>query len=146
MIRIATINDIPELHRIRVAVKENALSDPARITREDYETFLVRKGRGWVFIDHSITAGFVIIDLEDHNIWALFVDPAFEKKGIGRQLHDTMLDWYFSHHQTNLWLGTAPGTRAENFYRKAGWIDRGLQTNGEIRFEMPATTWTGNTL
>ncbi|MGZ5286443.1 MAG: GNAT family N-acetyltransferase [Flavisolibacter sp.] len=137
MIRDATLSDYPELHRIRMAVKENILSDPDRITRSDYETYLTHKGRGWLYTINSKIVGFVIIDLEDFNVWALFVDPLFEKKGIGRQLHDFMLEWYFKQYETTLWLGTAPGTRAESFYRKAGWLDQGLQDNGEIRFEMP---------
>ena len=40
-----------------------------------------------------------------------------------------------------LWLGTAPGTRAETFYRKAGWIETGIRQGGEIRFELDRETW-----
>ena len=145
MIRVATMNDYPQLHRIRIAVKENRLSDPSRITRQDYESFLSQKGRGWVHTIHSIITGFVIIDLEDHNIWALFVDPVYEGRGIGRQLHDTMLNWYFGEYQATLWLSTSPGTKAEAFYRRAGWVNKGLQTSGEVRFEMPFQNWQLNT-
>lgn len=37
---------------------------------------------------------------------ALFLDPNFEKKGIGQKLHATMLDWYFTHTKAKVWLGT----------------------------------------
>jgi len=56
-------------------------------------------------------------------------------------LHDDMLDWYFSQTDSTIWLGTAPNTRAENFYRKAGWKEAGIHGKGEIKFEMTAATW-----
>ena len=85
--------------------------------------------------------GFSIADLRDQNIWALFVQPGFDKQGIGRQLHDVMLNWYFDQTQETVWLGTAPGTRAEAFYIKAGWKETGTHGNGEIRFEMSYRNW-----
>lgn len=145
MIGIATINDYSQLHRIRMAVRENQLSDPFRITQLDYESFLTLKGRGWVHTIHSIITGFVIIDLEKFNVWALFVDPVYEGRGIGRQLHDEMLNWYFREYRPTLWLSTSPGTRAEEFYRRSGWLDKGREPGGEIRFEMPAENWPLNT-
>jgi GNAT superfamily N-acetyltransferase len=87
--------------------------------------------------------GFSIADLRDHNIWALFVQPGFDKQGIGRQLHDVMLNWYFDQTQQTVWLGTAPGTRAESFYRKAGWKETGIHGKGEIKFEMGYRDWEG---
>jgi hypothetical protein len=53
-----------------------------------------------------------------------------------------MLDWYFSKSTENVWLGTAPGTRAEAFYRKAGWTEAGTHGKGEIKFEMTFDDWT----
>lgn len=85
--------------------------------------------------------GFAIADLKENNIWALFIHPEFEKKGIGKQLHNTMLDWYFSKTQTTVWLSTAFNTRAETFYRKAGWTAVGLQGTKEIKFEMTYADW-----
>jgi hypothetical protein len=47
-----------------------------------------------------------------------------------------MLDWYFSQDKTYVWLGTSPNTRAEQFYRKSGWIENGKNGSDEIKFEM----------
>ena len=80
--------------------------------------------------------------LKDKNIWALFLRPEFEKQGIGRQLHDRMLNWYFDQTSKNVWLGTSPNTRAELFYRKAGWKEIGTHGDGEIKFEMTFEAWT----
>jgi sphinganine-1-phosphate aldolase len=139
--REAQIKDIPQIQIVRNAVKENTLSNPNLVTDEDCETFLTLRGKGWVCeIDHSI-AGFSIVDLQDNNIWALFIHPSFEKQGIGWQLHDKMLDWYFKQTKRSVWLGTSPQTRAENFYRKAGWIEIGKHGVDEIKFEMTYAGW-----
>ena len=69
------------------------------------------------------------------NIWALFVDPKHEQRGYGRLLHDEMVSWLRSQGATHLWLTTAPGTRAEGFYEKAGWRRAGVTEKGEVRFE-----------
>ena len=52
-----------------------------------------------------------------------------------------MLDWYFKQTKTNIWLGTSPNTRAEKFYRKAGWKEIGTHGKGEIKFEMSYENW-----
>ena len=140
-IREAIINDIPHIQIVRNSVKENILSNPNAVTDEDCEVFLFKRGKGWVCeIDHQVV-GFSIVDLKDKNVWALFLKPEFEKKGIGRKLHDIMLDWYFSQTRDNIWLGTSPNTRAEYFYRKAGWKEIGTHGNEEIKFEMTFDNW-----
>ncbi|MET0394429.1 MAG: GNAT family N-acetyltransferase [Chitinophagaceae bacterium] len=140
-LRQAILTDIPQLTVLRLSVTENQLSDPGLVTEQDYITYLSQRGRGWVCETGGLVTGFAIVDNTDHNVWALFVLPGYEGQGIGRRLHDAMLDWYFSQGETFIWLGTAPGTRAERFYRKAGWQDRGLRPNGEKRFELTAAQW-----
>src|SRR4051794_39084916 len=107
--REATISDIPELHSIRIAVKENMLPDPLLITKADYENFLTTSGKGWLCEVEENVVGFAIIDLKEKNIWALFVHPEHESKGIGKQLQEIMLNWYFENNNETLWLGTSPG-------------------------------------
>lgn len=141
IIREAKDADIKQIQVVRNLVKENTLSDPNLVTDDDCREFLFKRGKGWVCeINHKIV-GFAIADLKDHNIWALFLNPEFEKKGIGKQLHDTMLDWYFEQTKETVWLGTAPGTRAEAFYKKAGWTIIGTHGNGEVKFEMTYNDW-----
>ncbi|HVT84270.1 MAG TPA: GNAT family N-acetyltransferase [Chitinophagaceae bacterium] len=139
--REALIADIPAMHNVRISVKENPLPDPGLITYGDYKEFIIIRGKGWVCESNNKITGFAIIDLKEKNVWALFVMPGFEGKGIGKQLHNTMLNWYFSKTSETIWLGTAPGTRAAVFYRKAGWSQTGIRPNGEIRFEMKKNDW-----
>jgi GNAT superfamily N-acetyltransferase len=141
IIREATVNDIPQIQFVRNSVKENTLSDPALVTDADCESYITFRGKGWVCeIDHRIV-GFAIADLQDHNIWALFIHPDYEQRGIGRTLHQTMLNWYFAQTKETVWLSTAFHTRAERFYRKAGWQEVGLYGSKEIKFEMTYSDW-----
>ncbi|MGK4567660.1 GNAT family N-acetyltransferase [Flavobacterium sp. 3HN19-14] len=137
--REATIDDIRQIQIVRNSVTENPLSNPDLVTDKDCEIFMFERGRGWVCEIDKTIVGFAIADLVDSNIWALFLHPDFEKKGIGRKLHDMMLDWYFSK-QDYVWLGTAPGTRAEIFYEKSGWRKAGMYGK-ETKFEMTSTEW-----
>lgn len=139
--REARLTGIPQMQMVRNAVTENTLSDPALVSDEDVADYITRRGKGWVCEVDNIIVGFAIADLEDHNVWALFIQPGFDKKGIGRKLHDDMLDWYFQQTDITIWLGTGPGTRAEQFYRKAGWNETGIHGKGEIKFEMTVAQW-----
>jgi GNAT superfamily N-acetyltransferase len=140
-IRPAEIDDIKQIQFVRNSVTENALSNPNLVTDEDCAEFITKRGKGWISeIDNEII-GFSIVDLTDKNVWALFLRPEFEKQGIGRKLHDIMLEWYFEQTKTNIWLGTSPKTRAEKFYRKAGWTESGTHGKGEIKFEMTYENW-----
>lgn len=139
--REASVEDIPQLTEVRFSVKENQLSDPNIVTKEDYIEYLEKRGKGWVCEIDSRIVGFSIVDLIDHNIWALFVHPDFDKQGIGKYLHDIMLNWYFKEKSEKVWLGTSPGTRAEKFYRKAGWKEAGIHDGREIKFEMTKESW-----
>jgi GNAT superfamily N-acetyltransferase len=140
-IREATIGDIAQIQIVRNSVTENALSNPDLVTDQDCEEFITKRGKGWVCEVENHIVGFCIADLKGNNIWALFLKPAYEKQGIGRQLHDIMLDWYFTQTQAKVWLGTSPNTRAEKFYRKTGWKEVGAHGKGEIKFEMTYTGW-----
>ena len=139
--REANIADIWQIQIVRNAVKENMLSDPALVPDKDVEEFITNRGKGWVCEIENVIAGFAIVDLVENNIWALFIHPDFEAKGIGKQLHRIMMDWYFVQTQEDIWLGTAPNSRAEIFYRMQGWKEIGVHGKGEIKFEMSFKDW-----
>jgi GNAT superfamily N-acetyltransferase len=138
--REAVVSDIEQIQVVRNTVKENVLSNPALVTDKDCKEFLTVRGKGWVCEINNIIVGFAIADLKEKNIWALFIHPEFEKKGIGKKLHSLMLDWYFTQTKESVWLGTAPNTRAETFYRKQGWKETGMHGK-EIKFEMNFESW-----
>ena len=134
--REAKIQDIPSMHLVRMSVKENVLSNPLFVKEEDYIQFITTDGKGWICEEEGEILGFAIVDTVKKNIWALFIHPDFENKGLGKQLHQIMLNWYFNKYSEKLWLTTSPGTRASKFYPLLGWKENGLDKNGEIIFEM----------
>jgi GNAT superfamily N-acetyltransferase len=140
-IREAVTDDIQQIQVVRNSVTENILSDPSLVTDQDCEAFLTIRGKGWICEIDDRIVGFSIVSLKDTNIWALFVHPEFENQGIGRLLHDRMLDWYFAQTNNTVWLGTSPNTRAEIFYRKSGWTEAGTHGKGELKFEMTFENW-----
>jgi ribosomal protein S18 acetylase RimI-like enzyme len=141
IVREAGIADIRSIQIIRNAVEENRLSNPNLVTDEDCRHYLTKRGKGWVCVINKRVVGFAVADIIGHSVWALFVLPDFDRQGIGRQLHDTMLNWYFNETKETVWLSTAPGTRAAGFYRKAGWEETGIHGKREIKFEMTYSGW-----
>jgi len=133
--RIATavLADIPAMHVIRLAVRENRLSDPARITEQSYVRY-VEAGSAWVVVTSGRgILGFAAADQNDASVWALFVHPDAERIGVGTALLDKLLECARRRGLTGLWLTTAPGTRAEQFYLNAGWSRVGVSPGGEVR-------------
>ena len=133
MIRKASRADIPRLKEIRDGVRENKLRDPSRVTHEDYCWFVDNSGT-FVWEEKGEIAGFSEADPRDGNIRALFMDEAYEGRGIGQALFERACAVLVSAGCTRLWLTTSPGTRAERFYRRAGWRVTGSR-DGELVFE-----------
>ncbi|MCD6063710.1 MAG: family acetyltransferase [Flavipsychrobacter sp.] len=132
--REAQIEDIDGMHHVRCAVLENKLPSPAAIPMADY-VMMLHNGFGWVCERYGRITGFTIVDMPKKNLWALFVHPGFERQGIGRNLHRLMIETCLQQDLDMLWLCTAPNTRAESFYRRAGWLDKGPLPNGEVKLE-----------
>jgi GNAT superfamily N-acetyltransferase len=133
-IRQALRADVGDMHRIRLAVRQNQLHDPMQISEQSYVPFL-DAGGAWVAEMESRISGFAIVEGSTGNVWAIFVEPGAEGQGVGRALHERMLQWSREQGLERLWLTTDRDTRAENFYRQLGWLDAGPANNGEVRFE-----------
>jgi GNAT superfamily N-acetyltransferase len=140
--RIADLSDIAQMQVVRHLVKENTLSDPNLVPDKDVAYYITEKGKGWVAETGGKITGFSIVDLHDKSVWALFVDPVHAEKGVGKELHRLMIEWYFSQTDDTIVLGTAPNTRAERFYALQGWKNVGSYSNGETKFELTFKDWT----
>lgn len=138
-IRPATLADLPRLQEIRAAVRENVLNSPGRVTLADYEDHITGRGRTWVAEDDGRIVGFCSADAVTASIWALFVDPAYERRGHGRRLLAPAVAWLRSGGAEKIVLGTAPNTRAERFYRAGGWTTNGAVSHGELAFTLHNT-------
>lgn len=133
VLRRAGAEDIDHLIRIRGAVRENRLRDPASVTRADYEWFVAGQ-RVWLAEVDGRVAGFSAGDPRDGTIWALFVDPAQERIGLGAMLLAKACGDLQADGHATLRLSADPGTKAARLYRRLGWEEVGLSGDGEIQF------------
>ena len=129
-IRRARLDERPRITEIRLSVRENRLRDPSRVTDADSRWFNDDPGI-WVWEEDGRVLGFSAADTRDGTIWALFVDPAHEGRGIGRNLlARACAVLRVAGHRTAT-LGTEPGSRADRFYRRAGWTPLHIDRHGE---------------
>ena len=131
--REAAFDDIPHMTRIRLAVTENGLRDPARITPQMYADLLEKDGRGWVALVDGWIVAFSYANRIDGSIWALFVDPRFEGQGLGKELLARATAWLFSLGFSWVTLSTGTHTRAAQFYTRLGWR-RASSSSGDSVF------------
>jgi GNAT superfamily N-acetyltransferase len=132
-IRRARPDERERITEIRFAVLENRLSDPSLVTDADYAWFEEHPGI-CVWEESGHILGFSAGDTRDGTIWALFVDPACERRGIGRALLAAACETLRCAGHRTAMLTTDSGTRAERFYRAAGWKIVGTSTRGELIF------------
>jgi GNAT superfamily N-acetyltransferase len=134
-LRPARPEDWDAVMELRLSVTENRLSDPSRVTREIYEDYITRRGRGWVAEADGAILGFCIAAL-DGEVWALFVRPGCEGRGVGQALMRACVDWLTAQGVGEAVLETGAGTRAEAFYRRFGWIEAG-RGRADVTFKLP---------
>jgi len=139
-IRIARPADVPSLFDVRTSVRENhqSVEDLARIgvTPETVATMLDGEGRGWVAEENGRIVAFSMADAAQATIFAMFVQPGYEGKGLGRALMDEAEKWLFARGCDEIWLLTDrnPRVRANGFYQHLGWRNDGVQEDGQVRY------------
>jgi GNAT superfamily N-acetyltransferase len=133
-IRRAHDEDHARITEIRNAVTENKLGEVSRaLVDRDYPWFRDDPGI-WLWQENGVVLGFSAADTRDGSIWALFVAPGHERRGIGRALFEKALEVLRQDGHRTAWLTTEPGSRAEGFYRAAGWKVIGTNPKGELIF------------
>jgi hypothetical protein len=132
------------MQRVRTAVRENRLSDPARIGSEEYARRLApgASSRGWVAdMPGCGVVGFAFVDALDGNVWALFVAAGGRAARSRTCAPRRRPNLAFSMQAVQVaWLTTAPGTRASvSIKRLAGALIGPV--NGEVRLELEGALW-----
>ena len=94
-LRLAQRADVAQIQRVRHSVRENRLTSRS-ISDDDVVDAIERTGRGWVAEIDGRIVGFAIGHASNGTIWALFVEPGHEGRGVGRRLHDAMVAWLWS--------------------------------------------------
>ena len=134
--REAVKADIPAMSVIRLAVTENRLRDPSRITPQLYEDYLERLGKSWVCEVNGVIAGFACADKMEGSVWALFISPDHEGLGIGKRLLALMADYLFAQGHDRIVLSTSADTRADTFYASQGWERGKMKDDVEVNYSL----------
>ena len=134
--REANAEDIPALSEVRLAVTENVLSDPRKVTPGMYAAYLGALGRGWLCESDGEVVGFCVASLRDASIWALFVKPGYEGRGIGTRLLGLATGWLFGMGAPSVSLSTGANTRADRVYERLGWVRGEVRPDGEVSYRL----------
>jgi GNAT superfamily N-acetyltransferase len=123
---------------VRFAVRENRLSNPQYLTPRMWLDGLEASGNAnsWVCERDGRVVGFSIARIREADIWALFVDPAFEGQGIGKHLLGLATGWLFAAGVEMVELSTSVHTRADDFYLGQGWERGELDARGEVTYRI----------
>jgi GNAT superfamily N-acetyltransferase len=140
ILREATAADLPGISRVRTSVRENlATVEQLRargITNESVAASFLEASKGWVAERDGEIVAFSIADRATRSIFALFVLPEWEGRGLGTRLLDLATGWLAENGATAAWLTTGPGTRAAVFYERRGWVRTGPAEHGDVRYEL----------
>jgi GNAT superfamily N-acetyltransferase len=139
-IREASGADMPGIARVRSSVTENHLTTEQLaqrgITNASVAASLLMNRKGWVAQRSRQIVAFSMADRADPSIFALFVLPGYEGRGLGNHLLELALQWLWDNGAELAWLTTSPDTRAARFYARRGWIPVGMDPSGDMRFEL----------
>lgn len=142
VIRLACVADIPAIFAIRTGVKENHLSlqqlEALGITPEIIREAIEQSPCAWVAQTGEVIVGFAMVDLQDACVFAAFVLPEHEGRGVGRALMQAAEACLFQQHST-IWLETAQASRACGFYQTLGWRVVNVLEEGDVRLEKTTT-------
>lgn len=137
-IRPARIDDVGAMFHVRTAVKENAMTAAELagigVTPESISQAVGGTPCSWVATVHGEVVGFAMVDLDSACLFALFVLPEHEGRGIGTGLTQACEQALFQQHEC-AWLETARTSRAAGLYRHLGWGDETDLGGGDIRLE-----------
>ena len=125
VIKTATINDAKEMHRIHTSAVRTVCKD--FYTEKQIEAWLegrspegyegIKKGEMYVVKDGGKVVGFG--HAIPGEVVAVFVDPTFHKKGIGKLLLDYGLKIALKNHNK---VKVESTINAESFYKKHGFV------------------------
>ena len=137
----ATPEDVAAIFDVRCSVRENHMSREElavlSITPKTVREMIT--GGDYIvpvaLIDGKI-AGFAMARISEGYVFALFVRPEYEGKGLGRALMNEVESGLMEHGVTDarLHTGSEKGIRAPGFYRHFGWIESGVMEDGQLKF------------
>lgn len=130
--------DLSSIFFVRVSTRENAYTikelEELGITEKSVSAMLDTTHRGWLCETDDQIVGFAMGNRKDGEMWVIAMIPEYEKIGIGAKLLNRVENWLWAEGWDKIWLTTDVNTRlrAYDFYKKQGWMDKGVI--GGIRY------------
>ena len=133
-IRLATEHDVPGQN---LGGREPLVDD--RVGGHGHPTEALRSAVqaepcAWVASEAGEVQGFAMVDLQATSLFAAFVLPAQEGRGIGRALIAACEAALFARHDM-IWLETDGSSRAAGIYQRLGWRVTQNLDDGDLRLE-----------
>jgi ribosomal protein S18 acetylase RimI-like enzyme len=136
--RTAQPSDVDSIFDVRTSVAENHLSREEMqllgITESAVANMIEQSQCAWVATLNDNVIGFSMILPDEGCLFAAFVLPEYEGRGIGRSLVELAEQELFKHHET-AWLETDKNSRAARFYMQLGWGKKKNINGTDIRLE-----------
>ncbi|MEJ4043735.1 GNAT family N-acetyltransferase [Erwinia sp. SLM-02] len=136
--RIAQPDDVESIFDVRTSVTENHLSrEEMQLIgiNESIVADMVQQNRcAWVATLNDKVIGFSMILPDEGCLFAAFVLPEYEGRGVGRSLVELAEHELFKHHE-KIWLETDKNSRAAQFYMQLGWGKTKNLNGSDIRLE-----------
>lgn len=137
-IRPASVSDVDAMFKVRTAVGENAMTveelSEIGVTPDSISQAVLSAPCSWVAVVNDEVVGFAMVDLDSACLFALFVLPGHEGRGIGTALTHASEQALFQQH-ASAWLETAKESRAARLYRHLGWGNEVDIGGGDIRLQ-----------
>ena len=139
-LRAATEADIDTLFDIRTSVIQNHLSmqqlSDLGITAATLAEAVRSGTSAWIAELGGTAAGFAMVDAEAGEVFALFVRPEFEGRGLGRLLLNEAEKELFRHHDRICLVTDGHAhIRANGFYLHLGWSFACRVDERDVRYE-----------
>ncbi|BBK41432.1 hypothetical protein STVA_14520 [Allostella vacuolata] len=133
-LRRAAAAEIPRLVELAQAATDTPLLAPFRLSVAD-AAWLADHSDLWVWDADGAIGGFAASDPRDGRIRALVVAPGQDGRGIGRTLLEAACRTLRARGLDSATLSVAAGSRAEGFYRAAGW-QQTARDAGSVEFRL----------
>lgn len=137
-VRTAQLCDVEGMFDVRTSVIENHLSREEMrqmgITESVVGNMIAKSLCAWVATENEKVIGFSMILPDEGCLFAAFVLPEYEGRGIGRRLVVLAEQELFQQHEM-AWLETDKNSSAAKFYMQLGWGNKKDINDTDIKLE-----------
>jgi GNAT superfamily N-acetyltransferase len=137
---MATVEDVESLFEIRTSVAQNHLSreqmDALGITAQVLNSAIKEGPCVWIAEVDERPVAFSMIDRDEGEVFAMFVRPAYENRGLGRLLMAAAeAELFRAHERIFLVTDGRQEIRANGFYQRLGWTVVARVHARDVRYE-----------